>query len=479
MSLVREVAHNTLWQAGGKIIGTLLGFAATIFLLRYLKDDGYGQYTTVMAYLQLFATIADLGLYIILMKKIASLADPRQVVSNTFTFRLISGIAFLILAILISWLVPQYSLLIKWGILIVSLNFLFITLSQLLTAIFQRFRAMHYVALGEVLSKVFLFFSTLSIIFLFKFGLLAIFWTVALTGLINFLVLFYRAKKFVHFALAFDWSVWQEIFKESWPIALSIALNLIYFKADTFLLTIFRPAEEVGLYGAPYKILEVIITLPAMFVGLILPSLAKDFTEKNWEKFKKVFQRAFDVLVMAAAPLIAGTMILAQPIMILVAGKEFTENPAVLGNILRILIWAVGIIFLGTFSGYMVVTVGKQKPMMFGYLFVALTSLVLYLTLIPRYSYYAAAAVTVYSELLIILFGFYFIWQKTKFFPRLQNFFKTILASILMTALLWLLRGLNIFFLLFLGASFYFFLVYLLRVITPWEIREILKLKKE
>jgi len=481
MSLTRQVAHNTIIQASGKILGTALGAGAAIFLLRYFKDYRYGEYTTIMVYLQIFGILMDLGLFIILIKKISqpqSAEQENKIINNTFTFRLVSGLALLVLAIVISWFIPQYSLLIKWGIMIAALNYLFISLSQILTAIFQKHLSMTKVAVAEISSKIFMFLSTLSVIYIFKTGLLTIVFTVALTGFINFIILYLSVLKYSRIKLAFDWQVWREIFSESWPLALSVTLNMVYFKADTLILGWLKPQSDVGIYGASYKILEVIITIPAMFVGLVMPALSYHFAKKEWGKFKQIFQKAFDALAIMALPLIAGTIVVGQPLMLLMAGEKFTVKQADLGIILQILIWAVGFIFIGTLTGYIIVIVNKQKAAIKAYAFVAGTSLFGYLILIPKYSYFGAAAVTVYSEAVMMLFGFYYLYSVTKIKPGFNIVMRAALASLLMMLVLYLLPHWNVLISIMIGAIVYVIFLYLFRGLSRQEIAEIIRLKK-
>ncbi|MEK7167505.1 MAG: oligosaccharide flippase family protein, partial [Patescibacteria group bacterium] len=67
------------------------------------------------------------------------------------------------------------------------------------------------------------------------------------------------------------------IWSTTWPIALSVAITLIYFRADTLIMSFFRSPEEVGLYGAAYRVLETMIQFPYLIMGSILPLLAKHF----------------------------------------------------------------------------------------------------------------------------------------------------------------------------------------------------------
>lgn len=482
MSFTRQVARNTIIQAGGKIIGTILGLVIAAILFRYLKDFGYGQYTTILTYLQLFGILMDFGLFIVLINRIAplnNLPEEHKIVNNTFTFRIFTGLGLLTVAIIISRFIPQYNAIIKLGILMTAINFLFISLGQILTAVYQKHLAMTKVAWAEISGKIVLLLSTLAVVFVFRSGLLMILLTVILGSLINFLILYWGTRKYYHLKFAFDFPVWKELWADSWPIALSISLNMVYFKADTFLLGLFRTQNEVGIYGSPYKILEVIITLPSMFVGLVLPTLSAAFQEKNMERFKKVFQKSFDTLAIAVAPIIGGAMIVAQPLMILIAGKKFSANIDDLGKVLQILIWAVGSIFIGTLTGYLVVVIKKQRAAIWAYAFVAGTSLIGYLVLIPKYSYFGAAAVTVYSEFTMMLFTFYFLYQVTKIIPRLKTLAKAATASLLMAVVLYFLHDWPVIFLIILGALIYAILIYLFRCISKQEILEIISIKNK
>ena len=71
MSLTRKIAHNTIIQIVGKSISTVIGLIVASMLFRYLGKEGYGNYTTVMVFLQFFGILVDMGLYIILIKKIS------------------------------------------------------------------------------------------------------------------------------------------------------------------------------------------------------------------------------------------------------------------------------------------------------------------------------------------------------------------------------------------------------------------------
>ena len=88
MTLTKTIAKNTLWQIIGKIIGTVLGIITIALLTRYLGKEGFGYYTTALAFMQFFGVLVDMGLYLICLREIA--ANPEKenyITSNIFTLR--------------------------------------------------------------------------------------------------------------------------------------------------------------------------------------------------------------------------------------------------------------------------------------------------------------------------------------------------------------------------------------------------------
>jgi O-antigen/teichoic acid export membrane protein len=476
MSLLRSVARNTALQASGKAIGTALGFVVATVLFRYLKDELYGNYTTAMSYLQLFGIVMDLGLYVVLLKHISSADNADgKLQNNIFTFRAVSAIGLLMIAVGSVWFIPAYPLVVKWAVVVLAVNFFCITMNQLFQAIFQQHLAMHWVAISEVTSKIVLFVSTLTVVYLTEANVLAIMGTVVLSGAVQTLLLWIASRRYAKLKLAFDFAIWKRVLSESWPIAIAIALNLIYFKSDTIILSIFHSQQTVGIYGVPYKMLEVLITLPAMVVGLLMPILSQHYQAKDFPAFAQLYQRSINLLWMLGAPMVLGGMVLAQPFMQLLAGDEFTSDPAVLGALFRILILAVGAIYVGTLTGYVVVAVDRQKSIIFAYAFVAVTALAGYLLLIPRYSYFGAAWVTVYSETMMLLISLVVIYRATRALPAFGGLLRISLAAVIMAIGVYLVQAWPLWMSLLIGAMLYVGALLVVKGITPEEIKTILR----
>lgn len=474
MSLTRKIAHNTLIQIVGKSVSTIIGLVVASMLFRYLGKEGYGNYTTVMVFLQFFGILVDMGLYIILTKKISEDdADEDSIIGNIFTIRLISAVVFLGVAPLLVMFFP-YPTIVKTGVALLSLSFLFITLNQVLQGVFQKHLKMIKVTISEVLGRIVLLAGTFIAISLDR-GLLPILFVVVLGTFTNFMFTFFFSRKFVKIRLRFEFAVWKKIIFEAYPIALAILFNLVYFKADMLILSLLKSQEEVGIYGAPYKILEVLVTFPAMFAGLTIPVLTYAWGQMDKERFKRVLSKAFDFLSMISIPLIVGTIFIAQPVIDLIAGEDFAES----GKVLKVLIIATGTIFIGNLFGNAIVVINQQRKILKYYAVIAVISVAGYLTFIPSHSYMGAAWMTVASELMITFSTIFVVWRSTKIFPSLRLFSKVLVASAGMGVVLYMLQGYSLLLMILAGMVTYIIILILLKGISKEMVKEIVSLRSE
>ncbi|MFA6388643.1 MAG: polysaccharide biosynthesis C-terminal domain-containing protein, partial [Patescibacteria group bacterium] len=408
--------------------------------------------------------------YVVLLKRIAMDDEQHTFTNNVITLRFISAIVFLTAGCFLVWLIPMYSTEVKIGVVVVAANFFFITMNQLLMGIYQHHLATQRIALAEILGKTMLFGLTLFVVYVWHGGLYAVLLTLVLSGAVNFGLLWVGLKRFGGIKLTFNFAIWKKIILESWPIAVAVALNVVYFKADTIILSLFKPAD-VGTYGFPYKILEVIITLPAILVGLLMPKLSTEYLKHNLTRFRELYQRSFYALCMLAMPMMVGAAIIAHPLMDSIVTKpELRARIGDLGNLLQILMLAVGMIFLGTLSGYVVVIVNKQRQIIWGYLFVAVIALIGYLYFIPRYSYYGAAWMTVCSETLMMLISTVIIYRASGAAPSLKSIWRVVLASLIMGGALLAVRALPLIVLIMLGGIFYVLALVLVKGVSKADL---------
>lgn len=471
---IKKIAKNTIWHFSAKSLGLITGVITIAIITRYLGREGFGQYATALAWLQFFGIFVDFGLYMITLSELGKTTNHQQeskIINNILSLRISSAVIILGIGILISWLMP-YDHLTKISILILVWAFFFQLINQILAALFQKKLIMHIGSLNEIIGKI------LALILIFfiiqnKGSLLMIVTAISVANAINTIIMILIANKYIKIKLNFDLSYWRYIGKLAWPLAMATIFNLFYFKADTIILSIFRPIEEVGIYAAPYRILEVLISIPPIFLGLILPLLAKQWQKKNISEFKLILQKSLNLFHIAIIPLVIISLLLAKPIMILVAGDEF----AISAPILRLLIIATAFIFYSQIFSFAIVAMEKQKQILKFIISASIIALISYLIFIPIYSYYAAAIITILIEGAIMLTFIYFTHKQIKQKFSFNILIKTIISSLPMIAVIIIFNSLPIILLLLLAVIIYIFSLFFTKTLNFSEIKNIINNK--
>lgn len=472
MSLNRKIAHNSIIHLSGKLLSLILGLVAVMIMTRYLGQEQFGYYYTVIAFLQFFGILVDFGLTLTTVQMIS---EPNQniskIMNSLMSFRFITALVFLALAPIVVWFFP-YNVFIKTGVLITVVSFFCITLIQTLTGVFQQKLKMLQLTLAEVVGRIVLVAGVALTAYLGK-NIYWIFWAISIGSVVNLLIVFFQSRKYIEWKLEFDTKIWKEVWRRSWPIALSISFNLIYLKMDSIILSLTRSQAEVGLYGATYRVIDILTMLPAVLMGIALPVLTSYFVEKKKDKLFDLLQKTFDALIIFAVPIVLGTMIIARPVMEFVAGADFVKS----GDILKVLILASGSIFVTTVFGYAIVAIKKQKTMMWGYLTSAVLTLAGYLYFIPKFGYWGAAWMTVFSEILIMIWTSILVYKTIKFLPSLNITARTIIPAVVMTGVLYIFRDQHALVLILLAVLVYFPLLYLFGGLKKESVRALIKMK--
>jgi len=199
ISLAGQIAKNTLYQLVGKFFGTIFGLITVGLMTRYLGQTGYGHYTTAISFLQFFGVLADFGLQMATTQMLSRpMANQKKIFGNILALRLISIILTLGLATLIGWLAP-YPLIIKQGISLASLSFLFIALQSIFISVFQKNLAMAQVALAEIWGRIALL-AGVGLAVGYQGGLLGILGAVVIGNLINLVILVQQSRRYIKVA---------------------------------------------------------------------------------------------------------------------------------------------------------------------------------------------------------------------------------------------------------------------------------------
>ncbi|MDO8529432.1 MAG: flippase [bacterium] len=471
MAVARKIAYNVFFNATAKILSTVLALVSIGFITRYLGKDGFGNYATVLAFFSFFGSMADLGLYSIATREISRAgADEKKIMGNAFSLRLFSALIVFILSPLVLFL--PYSHELKTGIIIASASFIFSSSYSVLNGIFQKYLAMDKVAITELIGKIIQLVIVVAAVKM-NLGFSMVILSLLAYMIFNFVVVLILSRRYVKFKIEIDFSYWKKFLKESLPMGIAVVISFLYFKMDTILLSIMKSSSDVGIYNAAYKVLENITFFPAMMIGLILPLTSRYiFTDK--EKFNQISNKIFKIFLILVIPVVIGALFLSNGIIRLIGGGGFAES----ANVLRILVFALAFIFFGNFFNNILLSGNLQKKMMIVLAFCAVFNISLNFLLIPKYSYFGSAYISVATEMLVVFFGFYLSRKYLKYTPRIKNIGSLFVSGLAMSIFLFFLSGTNFFILALGSVAIYLIFLYLTKAINQDEIRSIFNREK-
>jgi len=465
MAIARKIAYNVISNSFLKVFSTVaLSLLSIRLITGYLGQDGFGKYSTVLAFFAFFSALADLGLSSVTVREISrGGADEKKILSKVLSLRLTSSLTVFLLSPLLI-LFFNYSRDLKIGIFIAAGAILFSTLSLMLNGVFQKRLAMDKVALVEFLGKL---FQVGMVVLAVRedWGFLAIVSTLLASLSFNALIVLFLSRRYVKFSPSFDVAYWKTFLRESLPMGATAIITFAYFKMDTIILSVLQPSAHVGIYNVAYKIMENLIFFPAMLAGLILPLLSRFiFTERS--RFEEIADKTFKVFFIIIMPIIAGTLFLAPDIIRIVSGDDFQESVLVL----RVLIFALGFIFFGHFFNMLLIVGNAQRKLMQAPMIAAAFNILLNTFLITRYSYVGAAAASVATEILVVSLTAFLVRRHIRYAPSLDRIGRIFLSGALMGGVLFLLEPYSFFIAGILGIATYLGMLWLTKAISPEEI---------
>jgi len=194
----------------------------------------------------------------------------------------------------------------------------------------------------------------------------------------------------------------------AFPLGLTLLCNVVYFHADSILLTFFRSTSEVGVYGFAYKIFELPLSIPTFFMNAVFPLLLISRKSDNTPAFlRQVRQSAVLLFLLALVLVVLGY--LTAPFISLV-NADFLKSVLPL----RILLLSLPVFFLTSLTMWVLIALKKRSQLFIIYFVSMVVNIGSNMLLIPKYGYMASAWITVVSEILVLMLSLLIIKKSIK-----------------------------------------------------------------
>ena len=380
----------------------VLSFAFSVLIVRRLGAEQYGQYAAVLAVGGLLIFLADRGLSPYTVRAVARLRDQaggRQQIEELFgnLLRLRVLLAFItgLLIIASAWLTKRPPEMIA-AIALGALGLLFYSSQGSAEAILYGFERLDVTAGARVAHQ--LTFVVL--------GAIALVLGIGYYGLVGANLVGILVLTFI---------CWQgtrrlgvrpgQVRRQLWPglIRSGIPFGIIGFtlglsyRFDTVLLNIFQGDIQTGYYNAAYSLVFATIVLSNVVNTALYPSLTRQ-AASNADRLPMIYARTLRYLLIVSLPIAVGGYLLAHQIIPFLFESDYA--PAIPG--LRMLIWVVPLMFLSEFLGYAILVDGREGNIVRAVLVSTSLNVLANLLLVPRWGYMAAAAMTVFTEFVLV-----------------------------------------------------------------------------
>jgi O-antigen/teichoic acid export membrane protein len=371
-----------------------VGFLITIIIARKFGVLGYGDFTKATSYIALSYLILDFGLNAFFLQY----DNPKF--KTLFYLRILISLIVFVAINLIVLILPYNSSLgtgfsgnVRVEIFIFSFSIFAQSIILSATAIFQKsinyFRYMIGIIIGSLVNLV------LVLLFTFlNFSIFFILFAFTASSITSALLLIKLTRESI-WPLSFDRAFAKEIFIKSFPIGLMLIFNLIYFRVDMFLLSLLAPTKDVGIYGLSYKFFDFLIALPLFLSNAIYPFLIK--AKKEGKDFLSLTKNYFFVFLITSFIIIIPFWFI-SPLFNLIK-TDFADSIIPF----RILLLSLPFFFTTSFLQWILITLDRQKYLMYVYLFSTILNILLNIIFIPQFSYIASATITLASEALVFM----------------------------------------------------------------------------
>lgn len=392
----KKYLTNTSWLFFERFLRMGISFVVSIFVVRYLGPKDFGIFSYALSFFWLFGSLSSLGLESITTREIVKSPDNSYVINGTVFFLRLAGSIVAIFLLGITLLIIKEEPFVAILILIGSTSF-----------IFQSFSVIEYYFRGKVEAKYNTFALSASVILS---SLLKIIFILIKAPIVYFVI----AAVFEYFVLAiglvivyhhnklsiYNWKYSKKIaaalLKDSWPLALSGIVVMIYMRIDQVMIKNMISNEAVGYYSAAVRISEAWYFIPVTLCNSIFPAIVN---AKNVSKefYNNRMQKLYDLLTWLAIGIAVPVTIFSNQIIQLLFGSEFSSASPVL----TIYIWAGVAVFLGVASSQYLINENLTKLSFYRTFIGMVLNVALNFYLIPLYGIIGAAIATLISYTLV------------------------------------------------------------------------------
>lgn len=467
MTVTARLARNMGLLSGSEIVIKLFTLSFFMLLARRLGVEGMGRWTYAFTFVSLFMNFFNFGLAMLFTREAASRPDEAQSLLDRFLpLRLLLAGAGLVLLVPVALLGRKAASPLLVGVFGVALAGSM--LSDLVRSIFRARQRMEYDAALNVAERglsslmgvaaLVLGFQVLGTAAAWALGSLV---TVGLAAVL-------AGKTGARWQPRLDRAAAAAILRQAAPLFFLGVLATLYFRQDVLFLRWLRTERELGLYGAAYRVIDMLVFLPGSMALAYLPAASSALAQSP-ELFRALCRRSLAITFTLSVPLAVVLWFRADDVIRILFGAQFAGA----AGAVRVLVGTLLFFFANPILGNTLIAANLQRLPALSVGVGVVVNAGLNLFLIPRMGILGAAWATLLTEGLLFLVQGAFVVTRLVPMNLLAPIAKPALAGAGLGLVMWLLRGAPVYVALALATASYLALGALLKL---WSRREFMAL---
>ena len=316
----------------------VLSAVSVKFVAMGLSRELAGAYNSAYGYLQLFAILADFGLYAVSVREVAVSREKERVLGGLLVIRTAITVISLGTAVIVAWLVPAWrGSPLSIGISIASLVPFFTLLAGVLRTVFQIRYKMHLVFIAEVLQRI-LTTGLMALVILRGVRLsddVRIYswflWIGAAGSLLLFVLSVFFAVRLMRIRPVFDRVLIKKLLKKAAPYGIAFLCIALYRQFDMTMIALLRDdfAVQNAAYGFASRITEMTFLVPTFLLNSTLPILSE--RHSKGEPVKGLLGKTFFLILIFGSVSALFSFFWSWPIMRLLTAEAYLSRPGLPG----------------------------------------------------------------------------------------------------------------------------------------------------
>jgi O-antigen/teichoic acid export membrane protein len=406
--MLKAILKNSSYLLLAQIFTKVASFFYTFFLARQLGVVEFGNYSVALSYFSVLSAVVDLGVSRFMIREVSK--DSTRFLNlfvNSLVIRLVFSISLVFIFGLVLFLTDpdkarfMLSLIAAFTIIPQSVGLTFD--SGLIAKNKFKYSALGIITLNisTILLGVWLTFHGVGA----SGALIAVVGGHVLYMIGTIFLLLISTNDLKNLFGQIQKSTMHQIVKGSLLYGVMSMLGLVYFKVDTLLLAYLKGSFDAGVYSAAYRFLEGIIFIPAAFETAFFPVMSRMNASREFNF--KLYLQSLGILTILSIPFVVSFWYFVPWLISKYLQSEYLTSISVVG----ILALAVPFIFMLAAQGVVLLFSEKYLKVLLGVsLFNLLGNVVGNLIFIPIYGVYAAAWMTVVSQILAFVIYFFIIY---------------------------------------------------------------------